>query len=175
MLHHNHNPVYFTLIPSHDCEVIKLQNILLIFLFLGILQKVLVPSFVSNPNLEYIFCQHNVYRLRPYSISSSTYPNVCCCILHTNSKICCYVSTLLFYSEGQFIANAPTGRLKPIWLFPCWFFATINSYIPQLLKFHRYFTVEGALVARRWPSMHISAKEEISWLLCCGRKMSVNG
>ena len=98
-------------------------------------------------------------------------------LLHTDpNAICCCVSTLLLLLRGSvYYVNAPTGRLKPIWLFPRRFFATINSYIPQLLKFHRYFTVEGALVARRWPSMPISAKAEISWLLCCGRKMSVNG
>lgn len=68
MHHHNHNPVYFTLIPSHDCEVIKLQNICWYSCSLYFKRSV-VPSFVSNPSLEYIFCQQHVYRLRPYSIS----------------------------------------------------------------------------------------------------------
>ena len=174
MHHHNRNPVYFTLIPSHDCDDINLQMFCWYSCSLYFKRSV-VPSFVSNPNLEYIFCQQHVYRLRPYSISPR-YVSTCVVAYWPKCHLLlCVYSSFITPRGSVYYVNAPTGRLKPIWLFPRWFFATINSYIPQLLKFHRYFTVEGALVARRWPSMPISAKAEISWLLCCGRKMSVNG
>ena len=103
MHHHNHNPVYFILIPSHDCEVIKLQNILLIFLF-PILQKVRcsVIRLKSKPR---------IYLLPTACISTKTLfyitsicLNVCCCILtQMPSVVVCLL--FFYYSEGQFICK----------------------------------------------------------------------
>ena len=147
MHHHNHKPVYFTLMPSHDCDDINLQmfcryscSCSFVTLF-----RCSVVRLKSKP--RYTFCQHHMYRLRTYSISSSICPNVCCCILHPIPSVVVCLLFFLLLRGSVYYVNAPTGRLKPIWLLPRRFFATINSYIPQLLKFHRYFMVEGALVA----------------------------
>ena len=135
-----------------------------------------ICSFTSSINIiPALHLSSTINGPRPHSISSSISPNVCCYYIAPNCRLLlCSLRLLLRWGPVNYV-NAPTGRLKPIWLLPRRFFATINSYIPQLLKFHRYFTVEGVLVAQRWPFMPIPTKAEISLLLCLRRKMSVNG
>ena len=93
--------VYFTLIPSHDCDDINLQ----MFCWYSCscsLHKVRCSVVRLKSDPRYTFCQHHMYRLRPYSISLSICPNVCCCIMHPNS-ICCCVPYDSYYAEGRLI------------------------------------------------------------------------
>ena len=98
MHRHNCNPVYFTLIPSHDCEVIKLQNILLIFLFPVYCKRSLFRH-SSQIQTSNIFSANTCISTKTLFYITSICLNVCCCILHPNA--CCCVSTLLLLLRGS--------------------------------------------------------------------------
>ena len=152
----------------------KFANVLLIFLFLFIAQSTVFRRSSQIRTSIYLLPTPHVSTKTLFYIFVDMSQRV---LLHNAPKfhlLLCSLRLLLRWGPVNYV-NAPTGRLKPIWLLPRRFFATINSYIPQLLKFHRYFTVEGALVAQRWPFMPIPTKAEISLLLCLWREMSVNG
>ena len=185
MHHHNHNPVYFTLIPSHDCDDINLQ----MFCWYSCscsLHKVRCSVVRLKSEPRYTFCQHHMYRLRPYSISSSICPNLCCCIMHPNS-ICCCVSSLL----------SITPRVSLLCKCTNWSFEADMAASAQILCHYKFIytpIIKVPSLFHGWrcagsPAVAIHAypyylTAEISLLLCLSMriwkkslrgKMSVNG
>ena len=117
MHHHNHKPVYFTLMPSHDCDDINLQmfcryscscSFVTLFRRSSQIQTsiYLLPTpHVSTKNLFYIFVDMS------QRVLLHTAPNSICCCVSTLLSITPRVSLLCKCTNWSFEADMAVSAL----------------------------------------------------------------